>query len=262
MQQQLRKAPPPPQALAIVILAMGLFALVVAGRIVWGWLSSADPEDVGRKRLEAAVAAFADQKPNRAARLAGEAAALLQQGKNRSLTLQAHAVQARALHAAGRAGEARRALEQALALEKQAGPDPYASETLAELFFSLQRYPLTVEAALHAARGFSATGGETRAARLLAGFAGRLAVVGASREAVRLYAEAITLFMGLNMVFEAAQLYERIGITLAPLSPVDAYPAYIEAMNRFISIGETRRAEAVGKRIQQLPQSFLETIIE
>lgn len=261
MQQQVRR-PPPPKSLAIVILMVGVFALGLAGNVVWGWFSTSDPARLGRQQLHAAAAALADEKPNRAARLATEAAAFLEQGTNTRATLQAYALQARALQAGGQTAEAAKALERALVFAKKVGADPQASETLAELFLALKRYGVAADYAAEAAQGIRATGNQLAAAEMLTAFAGRLAVAGASLEAVRLYAAAIEIFMQINLSFQAAQLYERIGIVLAPSDSGGAYAAYIEAINRFYMMGEKQRAEAVIKRVQQLPKAFLETIIE
>jgi hypothetical protein len=262
MQQQLRRVPPPQKPLAIVILMVGVLALVLAGNIVSGWFSSADPLNAGRAHLTSAITALEAQQPNRAARLASEALALFEQAAMPRFQLRAAALETRALQSAGRTADAAQALQRTLALRARVGPDQQASATLAALFVTTQRYGLAVQYALEAA-GRAATAGQPRgAAELLTTFAGQLALAGAPQEAVRLYAEAIPVFVQLDLGFQAAQLYERIGITLAPTDPAAAYAAYIEAINRLMRMGEHQRADAVRVRLQQLPKTFLETIIE
>jgi tetratricopeptide (TPR) repeat protein len=261
MQQKRRTAPPPPKSLALAVLLVGVLVLVIGGRTLWS-LIAPDPAEAGRERLADAGAALMDQKPNRAARLAAEAAALFEQTPDGAGLFQATALSARALQAAGRSTEAAAALAQAIALRHQGTPDPQGLWHLAELFFALKRYGLASDYAADAGQALGDAALYQAGGEALTAFAGRLAVADARREAVRLYADAIDMLTKASLEFEVAQVYERIGITLAPIDPEGAYAGYVEAINRLGLMGREDRAEAVVERVRQLPQSFLETIDE
>jgi tetratricopeptide (TPR) repeat protein len=274
MQQQ-PEIPPPPvrgakvsttslpsqKALALAVLMVGLVILVAGGRVLWHFLAP-DYSTSGQRSLTAARRALADDKPERAVQLAHKASGLLEQTFDTGATLQAYSFEALALHRAGQQAETAAALSRALDFASRAGGDPVAYATLAELFFDLRRYELVTQYAREAGTMQVAQGNNRLAGQMLTRFAGRLAEVQQPEAAVQLYAEAVQAYALIGLKFETAQLFERMGIVLAPTAPERAYAAYVKALNEFSLMGEEQRARAVIAHVQQLPPEFLETIDE